>query len=181
MTAQEVILKARRGEWPTIRNTVAPQNPPVVPSPPPRASKSTSFSVRLLAAIGVGAGIGGEVLFFQFWDMTNNLTAFYIYAGGGISVSASVMPKGTGTSPGIWNPFTTVAPVSVGSFASAARFTTAGCGPWTVNYLNVIADEGSGKALYLSLSTGVTWGAGASTTVGRLTWYPPEIMAYSGE
>ena len=88
MTAQDVILKARRGEWPTIRNTVTPQNPPVVPSPPPRASKSTSFSVRLLAAIGVGAGIGGEVLFFQFWDMTNNLTAFYIYAG-----AASVYPR----------------------------------------------------------------------------------------
>jgi hypothetical protein len=181
MTAQEVILKARRGELPTIRNAPSPKDPPVVPSPPPKPSRSSSFSVRLLGAVGVGAGIGGEVLFFQFWDMTNNLTAFYIYAGGGLSASAKVMPKGTGTGSGIWNPFKTVAPVSVGSFASAARFTSAGCGPWTANYLNVIADEGSGKALYLSLSTGVTWGAGASTTVGRLTWYPPEIMPYSGD
>lgn len=182
MNAQEVLEKARRGTWlseEVVRSEQAP-SPAPVPGPPAKPKKGKSFAVRLLGAVGAGAGAGGEVLFFQFWDTENKLTAFYIYFGGGIGVSAKVMPKGTGTGPGDWNPFETAEAVSVGSFGSFARFTTVGGGAWSANWLNVMAPGESGP-LYLALNTGTTWGAGASTTVGRLVWYPKEIMLFSGD
>jgi hypothetical protein len=136
--------------------------------------------VRLLAGLSGGAGASGDVLYFQFWDERNKLTAFYGYVGGGVGFSLKVLPKLSGTTPGIWNTFKTRVPVSVAAFSGIARFTTVGCGAWTVNYLNIAVADHAKESIYLSLNTGVTLGAGASSTVGRTIWYPEEVMSYAG-
>jgi hypothetical protein len=85
-------------------------------------------------------------------------------------VSSGISALGCGCHP----------PPPVGSFASFAPFTTASCGAWSVNYLNITAIGDDGESVYLNIATGVTYGAGASSTLGRLIWYPEEIMTYDG-
>lgn len=181
MECHEVISKFRSGKLQVQPSVVRSQGPEDVPTLPADVSKSLTFAVRLLGGISGGVGVDVDLLFFQFWDRQHNLSAFYIYVGAGMGVSAKFMPSKSATSPGIWNPFSTPAAVSVGSFGRVARFTTAGCGPYTVNYLNVAPQSPTGEAIYLSLDTGTTWGLGATSTAGRLVWSPEEIMAYSGD
>jgi hypothetical protein len=61
--------------------------------------------------------------------------------------------------------------MSVNEFAGSARFATAGGGPWSINYFNMM---GLPRAIAtepnpLKINTGITVGLGLSSTVGLLT------------
>jgi hypothetical protein len=72
------------------------------------APEVSTFRIRMLGAISGGAGIAGDLLFFQIGDVINQLTAFYCYVGGGLGASVSWMPPVSGTTAGPWNFFSTV-------------------------------------------------------------------------
>jgi hypothetical protein len=154
--------------------------PPPPPRPGPTAPlTNTAFRIRVHAAIGGGEVAAIEQLYIQIWDVSHSLTCFYQYTGGGFG--ASVLPIG-GTLAGPWNDFRTTGPVSVVEFGGAARFTSAGAGPWTLNYLNMMSMPRSTATLPnpLSLSTGFTMGLGASTTIGRMAPADPNPWPFSG-
>jgi hypothetical protein len=133
----------------------------------------------VLAALGAGEVGTVDRIYIQIWDVSHSVTCFYEYTGGGIG--ASVLPIG-GTLSGPWNDFRTTGPVAVVEFGGPARFTTAGAGPWTVNYLNMMGmPRGTATSPNpLSLSTGFTMGLGASTTVGGMIPADPNPWPFSG-
>jgi hypothetical protein len=158
-----------------------PQPPPdrPVPKPPP---VTDSFQIRMLGGLSVGAEIyGGEMLFFQIYDRKNNLSGFYIYTGRTWQVSA--LPTWlSGTMKGEWNSFTTSKPMQVIQFQGPARFTTAGAGNWTKNYLTMVGMPAGVSTVpaTLSLQTGFTVGVGASTGMGILQLKPAEALPGDG-
>ena len=87
------------------------------------------------------------------------------------------------TMKGPWNDFITNSAIRVSQFAGAARFTTAGAGPWTSNHLNMMGlPKGvSTVPAVLKINTGFTIGAGASTSVGTMILNPREEMIYNGD
>lgn len=153
-------------------------DPPPPPKVIPKPTISRNFKLTMLMALAaskaakyakyikgkVGAGIAGDVMFFQIWDTQNNLAAIYVYVGGGIGVGLSLPASGTLHGP--WNPFTTTAPISCAQFDGPARFTTAGAGPYTVNWINLIGTPPGVEGVYMMIETGTTIGAGASSTIG---------------
>lgn len=144
--------------------------PPPVPPPrpvPTAPATNTQFRLKVLAALNAGEGGIVEQIYIQIWDVRNSVACFYQYTGGGIG--ASPLPVG-GTLAGPWNDFTTTGPLSVVEFGGPARFTTAGAGPWTLNYLNMMGmPRGTATSPNpLSLSTGFTMGVGGSSTVGGM-------------
>ena len=112
--------------------------------------------------------------------MHHQLTAFYYYVGGGLGASSEYLPDNSGTTAGPWNHFATNKPISVGSFAGPARFTTGGFGSHTLNYLHIPMIGGTNFGVYIKMNTGNTYGLGLSSSVGFLVWEPVEIMDYSG-
>lgn len=152
----------------------------MVPLPPP---VSDEFKIRMLG--GLTGSLGPwqtENLFFQIWDPRNHLTAFYTYSGTGSGRGVIPRIPVSVTLRGPWNSFKTSAPIRVSQFAGATRFTTAGAGPWTSNHLNMMGLPKSVATVprVLSIATGFTVGAGASTSVGDLIWVPPEEMPFNG-
>ena len=87
------------------------------------------------------------------------------------------------TRKGEWNNFQTNSPIRVSQFEGAARFTTAGVGNWTSNHLNMMGlPKGvSTIPVVLDIQTGFTFGIGASTSAGLMTWIPREEMIYNGD
>jgi len=140
------------------------------------------FKLRMLAGLSASAGPAQtENLFFQIVDKDHGLTAFFHYGSLGLGKSAGLSLSGTMKGP--WNDFLTSAPMEVSEFEGAARFTTAGAGPFTLNYLNMMGLP-PGIATVpnpLSINTGFTIGLGVSTSVGKLTWNPREVMQYTGD
>jgi hypothetical protein len=154
--------------------------PPPPPRPVPTAPPTnTAFKLKVHAEIQAGEGGIGEQIYIQIWDVRNSLTTFYVYTGGGIG--ASPLPVG-GTLAGPWNDFTTTGPLGVAEFGGPARFTSAGAGPWTLNYLNMMGMP-RGTATVpnpLDLSTGFTMGIGGSSTVGGMVPVDPTPWPFSG-
>jgi hypothetical protein len=154
------------------------------PAPPPPTSvvpiTSTSFQIRLLGALSAGAGIAQvERMFFQVWDPSHMLTCFYLYESGGLGKGVGAAVSATLTGP--WNRFDTSLPIAVDQFGGAARFSTAGGGAWTWNYLNLMGLPPGVKTIPnpLTLETGFTVGLGVSTSVGKMV---PGLKApYRGE
>jgi hypothetical protein len=74
-------------------------------------------------------------------------------------------------SKGPWNEFATTGLMAVNQFGGSARFTTAGGGPWTINYFNMMGlpRDIATEPNPLKINTGVTVGFGLSSTVGLLT------------
>ena len=74
------------------------------------------------------------------------------------------------TLSGPFNDFQTTKALAVTDFGGAARFTTAGTGPYTINFLNIMGLPPGTATIPnpLKLDTGFTVGFGASTSVGRL-------------
>ncbi len=140
------------------------------PQPAPASPTNTVFQIRLLGALSGGLGpVSLERLFFQIWDQRSAVTSFYLYSSAGFGKSRGAAMSATLRGP--WNQFTTTGPLGVEEFGGAARFTTGGVGPWTVNYLNMM---GLPRGLAtsprsLKISTGFTVGLGMSSTVGELT------------
>lgn len=166
-------------------------DPPPPPHVPPKPAVSQSFKLALLMGLSgakaarfakylkgkIGAGAAADLLFFQIWDTTNNLASIYAYLGGGIGVGITMLPSLSGTTHGEWNSFTTSAPISSAQFAGPgpfgnplinARFTTAGIGPKSFNWLHLLGTPDGVDAVYMMIKTGTTIGAGISSTVGEL-------------
>jgi hypothetical protein len=131
------------------------------------------------AAIGGGEVVALDQIYIQIWDVSHGLTCFYQYTGGGFG--ASVLPVG-GTLAGPWNDFRATGPVNVAEFGGPARFTTAGAGPWTLNYLNIMGmPRGTATSPNpLSLNTGFTMGLGAASTIGGMALADPNPWPFSG-
>lgn len=146
-------------------------DPPPPPQPRPAPATiptATSFRLRLVGGIGAGARVVAvDRLYFQIWDPAHGVSSIYEYTGGGIGVSVRSV---SATMEGPWNDFRTTGPVAVNEFGGAARFTTGGAGPYTLNYVNMMQmPRGTATSPNpLSISTGFTVGAGGSTTVGYM-------------
>jgi hypothetical protein len=163
---------------------VAKDSPKPKPNVPPPPRVSTQFKVRLLGALSASAGpFQVEDCFFQIADTTNNLTSFYTYSAGGAGKGLIKGLNVSATMKGDWNPFTTNSAIRVSQFAGAARFTTAGAGPWTSNHLNMMGLPKGVSTVppVLNIQTGFTMGIGASTSVGVMLLNPREEMIYKGD
>jgi hypothetical protein len=155
--------------------------PPAPPAPPP---VSDWFSIRLLGQIGAGkmvsmgklatwikrlkgkkAAVAVEGMFFEIRDKKNNLSGLYFYAGGGIGVGYYWL---SATLVGPWNDFYTSKPIHVSQFAGFARFTTLGAYKWSKNILHLVGTPKGVDSVYMEISTGITAGAGGSSTLGDL-------------
>ena len=159
----------------------AKNDPPPPPPVPPSPTVSRWFRLAMLAGLSgamalrftkflkvprIGAGVAADVLFFQIWDTTNNLACIYAYVGGGIGVGLKLLPSHSATTHGPWNPFSTSAEISSSQFGGPARFTTAGIGSKSVNWINLIGTPPGVDGVYMMVDTGTTIGAGASSTIG---------------
>jgi hypothetical protein len=148
---------------------VFPKDDPVVVPPETGTPKTTLFYIRMIGSVSGGEGLVGDLLFFEIWDSTNNLSAKYKYAGAGLGVGTPV----TIGFKGPWNMFQVKVPRQVSNFETPlARFTTGGGGPLSVNYLNLLA---LGDTVYLDIRTGFNLGAGGDSSVGLFMWYPKTV------
>jgi hypothetical protein len=170
------------------RHRIDPPPPPQPPKPPP---VSSTFKVRLLGEVSVGktvrvvkllkaklgAGPAADAMFFEILDTTNRQSAFYLYVGGGIGAGFMSV---SATHVGPWNDFRTSKPISAADFEGFTRFTTAGGGPYTMNFLNMCGTPPGVDDVYLEFfQTGTTFGAGLSTTVGNM-WLLQGPLPFSG-
>lgn len=163
---------------------VAKESPPPPKKIPPPPPVSAEFKVRLLGGLSGSAGpYQTEQNFFQIADIKNNRTAFYTYTSMGVGRGFIPRVPISVTMKGPWNAFRTTAEIRVSQFEGAARFTTAGAGPWTSNHLNMMGLPPGVSTIprVLPIDTGFTIGAGASTSVGKMTWIPREEMIYNGD
>jgi len=146
---------------------VPPPNPTPTPKP---AATTTQFRVRLLAGLSRGLGPAQvELLFFQIWAPSLSLTTFYEYLSGGLGKGAGVSLSATMKGP--FNDFATTSAIATTDFAGAARFTTSGIGPFSVNFLNFMSLPSGVKTVPnpLKIQTGFTIGIGMSSSVGKMT------------
>ena len=144
-----------------------PPNPPPAPTP---AATTTQFKVRLLAGLSRGLGPAQiEMLFFQVWAPSLSVTTFYDYLSGGIGKGRGVAMSATLKGP--FNDFATTAPIATTDFGGAARYSTSGVGPFSVNFLNFMGLPPGVKTIPnpLKIETGFTVGLGMSTSVGTMT------------
>jgi len=168
---------------PLVTRSLDYDKPP--PEPPPAPPESNQFSIRLLGQVGVGkmvslaklakwikrlkgkpkVGVAVEGMFFEIRDLKNNLSGFYFYGGGGIGVGLYTV---SATHVGPWNNFSTSKPIHVSQFAGFTRFTTLGALKWTKNILHMSGTPKGVDSVYMEISTGLTLGAGGSSTVGDL-------------
>jgi hypothetical protein len=154
--------------------------PPPRPIPPPPAV-TRRFRLRLLAEMTlsgaprfrrpprarIGAGAAVDTMIFEIQDVEHRLSAIYGYSGLGIGLGISAFWL-SATDAGPWNDFTTSAPMNVGDFDGFTRFTSAGGGNYTVNYLHMLGTPDGVDAVYMTINTGTTYGVGDTTTVGAL-------------
>ena len=131
------------------------------------AGYALKFAKYLRGRIGAGVAVDG--IFFQIWDTKNNQACIYFYGGGGLGVGFQLPWPHTVTTHGDWNPFTTTAEISCAQFGGLARFTSAGVGCWSINWINLTGSKSAVGAdeVYMRISTGCTIGAGASSTLGE--------------
>ena len=153
-------------------------DPPPPPRIPPPPAVTTRFRLRQLSDVTIarvrprigrlGAGPAAEGMVFEIQDLDNGLSAFYGYSGIGMGAGLDLTPWLSGTDAGPWNRFTTSATMHVGDFGGPARFTTAGGGNYTINWIHIIGTPEGVDSAYLQINTGTTYGLGATTTVGAL-------------
>lgn len=150
----------------------APHLPrPTPPTPPPRPIVSQSFSIRMRWNISAGHIIvGGDVVYFDILDETNNYVANYRYVGGSISVGTPV----SGTPQGPWNHFFVPRPLSSGQFTGWGMLGSMGGLQYTRNYLMVPTPEGMHNVRIAPFNTGPTLGVGVNPIgVGRFRLVGP--------
>ena len=157
-----------------------PPPPPQRQDPPPPGHRN--FRLRMLFA-GAGAGdvLAVDHIYFEICDPVYQESALYNYTGAGIGAGIRIprrvpLPRGVPRSlpggaslAGPWNDFRTREDNYVGGFGGATRFTTAGGGPWSLNYLTMCGSHPVDcltEPKTLSISTGFTLGVGMSTTGG---------------
>jgi hypothetical protein len=170
----------------------AQRDPPPPPRTPPPPAVTTRFRLRMLANLSaaklaprpprrrLGAGVTVECSFFEIQDTEHQLAAFYAFGGAGLGVGVANLPWLSGTDAGPWNSFTTSAPMNVGDFGGFTRFTTAGAGSWTINYLNMLGTPDGVDSVYIRINTGTTYGAAMSSTAGDLERIAGPMPARAG-
>lgn len=147
---------------------VPPPRPEPTPAPAP-AKTTTKFKIRMLGALSSGVGVVQiEKIFFQIWAPTLSLTTFYEYSSAGFGKGAGVSMSVTLKGP--FNDFTTTSAIATTDFDGAARFTTSGVGPFSVNFLNMMGLPPGVATMPnpLKIDTGFTVGLGLSTSVGNM-------------
>lgn len=173
----------------------SPPPPKQIPPPPP---VGTQFKIRALSALGAGVPIPGikkllkflklsklptqgDVIFFQIVDLKNRVTAFYTYVGVGVSKDLSLALSAS--SKGQWSTFRTTSPIRVSQFAGPARFHTAGGAWWSIDRLSMMGLPQGVSTIppLLNLDSGFTFGLGASSTEGKMYFYPEAEMIYNGD
>ena len=142
-------------------------------------SISHALQIAKLFKVKIGAGIGIDGIVFLIWDTNNNIACFYVYIGLGLSVGLSALPKVSVTTHGPWTSFTTEKPMHCWQFGRWARFTSAGAGSHTVNWITMETPKGIDNVESLAIETGTTWGAAASTTIGDII-RATQPMRFSG-
>ncbi len=168
---------------PIVPKSLDRDKPP--PEPPAAPPVSDWFSIRLLGQAGAGKvvslaklakwikrlkgkpkmGVAVEGMFFEIRDKKNNISGLYFYGGGGIGVGYHWLST---TLVGPWNDFHTSKPIHVSQFAGFARFTTLGALQWSKNILHLVGTPKGVDSVYMEIGTGITVGAGGSSTVGDL-------------
>ena len=108
-----------------------------------------------------------DAMIFEIQDIEHRLSAFYGFSGIGIGAGFNLAWL-SGTESGTWNNFTTSAPMNVGDFGGPTRFTTAGGGNYTANWLHMMGTPEGVAPVYIRIDTGTTYGGGATSTVGPL-------------
>jgi hypothetical protein len=110
--------------------------PPPAPAPVPKTT--TKFRLRMLGAISAGIRVVQvDTIFFQIWAPSLSVTSFYEFTATGVGKGAGTPISATLEGP--WNDFETTAPIETTDFAGPTRFTTAGGGPVSVNFLNMMS------------------------------------------
>jgi hypothetical protein len=79
-----------------------------------------------------------EKIFFQIWAPSLSVTTFYEYSSVGVGKGAGASMSATLEGP--FNDFSTTSAISTTDFGGAARFTTSGVGPFSVNFLNLMGE-----------------------------------------
>ena len=165
--------------------------PPVPPPVPPPAPPTTQhFKLRMLGggqvggAINIGKalarllkvlklrkipkiGIAIDGLFFEIRDTKNGVSAFYLYVA--VGVGAGVYKIST-NHKGPWNYFSTNKSIMATDFDGRARLTSLGALKWAITYINLIGVPPGVKEVYERIETGLSAGAGISTTYGYLIY-----------
>lgn len=131
-------------------------------------SVSQAINVGKLLRVKVGGGAALDGLIFLIWDTENNIACLYVYIGIGLGAGLSFTPKVSATTHGPWTSFTTEKPMSCWQFGRWARFTTAGVGSHSVNWITMETPRGIDNVASLAIDTGTTLGAGMSTTIGDI-------------
>jgi hypothetical protein len=169
----------------SVRLWVAPKfhyvPEPIPQRVPSKPLTSRHFKIAMLVSFSVSTSsvikkflskmkfirfVMAEVAAFIIWDTTNNISCLYLYVGIGPGIGIDLSSV-SGTTHGPWNAFTTEKPMAVWQFGRWARFTTAGGGSLSVNWLTVETPPGIDN-VYLMIDTGTTLGVAASTSVGDL-------------
>lgn len=136
---------------------VRPLPPP--PAPPPRPIVSQNFSIRMRADFSAGHIIvGGDVVFFDILDETNNYVANYVYIGANISRGSRVSLTPTGP----WNHFFVTRPLSCGRFTGWGMMGTMGGLNATMTYVMVPTPEGMPNVTVAPFNTAPTLGYGVA-------------------
>jgi hypothetical protein len=152
-----------------VARTAAVPIPRPEPKPEPVPKTTTKFKLRMLGGLSSGIGVVQiEKIFFQIWAPSLSLTTFYEYSSGGFGKGAGASMSVTLKGP--FNDFTTTSAIATTDFGGAARFTTSGVGPFSVNFLNMMGLP-SGVATIpnpLKIDTGFTVGLGLSTSIGNM-------------
>jgi hypothetical protein len=150
------------------RTAVVPV-PKLEPKPAPIPQTTTKFKIRMLGGLSSSVLVAQiEKIFFQIWAPSLSLTTFYEYSSAGVGKGAGASMSATLKGP--FNDFATTSAISTTDFGGAARFTTSGVGPFSVNFLNLMGLP-SGVATMpnpLKIDTGFTVGLGLSTSLGNM-------------
>ena len=131
-------------------------------------SLSTSSTIKkILSKMKFVKYLMAEVAAFVIWDTTNYISCLYLYVGVGPGIGID-FSSASGTTHGPWTPFTTEKPMAVWQFGRWARFTTAGGGNMSVNWITMETPPGIANVEHLRIDTGTTLGIAASSSVGDL-------------
>jgi OmpA family protein len=157
---------------------------------PPKPKVSRHFKIAMLLELdgtlslaarqivkklaGFGAGIAFGAAYFRIVDTENHLKCDYVWAGAGLGAGFSLPKTGSrsATLSGPWNAFTTEKPITSSQFGPSMRFTTAGIGSLSVNWILIETPPGVSD-VYMRIDTGTTLGISMATYPAHLTGFVP--------
>jgi len=146
--------------------------PPPIPPKPTSIPLSREWGIKFVSGGSLTAIAGGvESDLYDIADLKNNLHAYFEFRAGVVAGGVSSLIPITITGEGDWRTFSTSDAIHISDFDGPARFSTAGAGPLSINYLTLSPKGGVMTVpATLEISTGVTFGAGASSTIPGTGW-----------